>query len=82
MIVTCAKSSFSFGLVFLYCEVGEQMAADFDEINYTISELNWYLFPNATQRIMPTILMVTQQPVLFCGYGNVPATRNTFTKVR
>lgn len=82
MIVTCVKSLFSFGLVFVCCELGEQITANFDEFDNTISEMDWYLFSSATQRMMPTILMVTQQPVSFFGYGNVPATRDTFKKVR
>lgn len=80
-IVVMAKSSFSFGLVFIYCEIGEQVTARFDEINDTFYEMDWQLFPIATQRMMPTILMVAQNPVRFNGYGNIPAVRGTFKKV-
>lgn len=80
-VVVMSKSTFSFGLVFLYCEMGQQIAVHFDKVDETILEMDWYLFPIKTQRMLPTILMVTQEPVQLQGFGNVPATRATFKGV-
>lgn len=80
--VACAKTSFAFGMNFLLCEMCERMTAHFDEVNDTIYQMDWYLFPTATQCMMPAIILMAQQPVEFLGYGNIPATRDTFKIVR
>lgn len=82
VVMACAKTSYAFGLNFLFCEMGEQMSSHFNKIDDIFSEMDWYLFPAATQRMMPTILMMTQQPVQFLGFGNIPASRDTFKNVR
>lgn len=80
--LVCAKSAFSFGLVFLYCEMGERIAAYFATVDAAVSEIDWHLFPIATQRMMPVVLMVTRKAVQLRGFGNVSATRETFKRVR
>lgn len=81
LIVVSAKSSFSFGLVFIYCEFGERVTARFHEVNDSFYEMDWHLFPIETQRMMPIILSLTQQTVQIQAYGNVPAVRATFNAV-
>lgn len=72
---------FSFGLLFVYCEIGERVADNFEEINSAFCGMDWYLFPTEARRMMPIILMATRQAVQFKGYGNIPATRGTFKGV-
>lgn len=62
--------------------MGERIAAYFATVDATVSEIDWHLFPIATQRMMPVVLMVTRKAVQLRGFGNVSATRETFKRVR
>lgn len=58
----------SFGLVFVNCELGEQLKSRFD----------WNTFPLHIQRMIPMILLSVQNPVVLKAYGGVPCSRLTF----
>lgn len=53
----------------------------FNEINDMISVCDFYLFPMDIQRLLPMILMNTQRPVVFRGFGNMELSRRTFNRV-
>lgn len=75
------KIFYSFGLLFVYCEIGERINSFFGEINDDFYELEWENFPLSIQRMMPTVLINTQQPVQLEAFGNFPCTRLTFKDV-
>lgn len=72
---------FSFGLVFMFCEFGEQLRTRSDEINDAICELDWDSFPLPTRRMMPIIISITQHPAELVAYGGCLCARNTFKRV-
>lgn len=61
---------------------GEQVSNRLDAIRDGITECEWYLFPNEVQKMFLTIMTATQQPIIFRGFGNILATRETFKKVK
>lgn len=80
--VGLARLVYVSGVMFAYCEMGEQVTSAFEEIEHMLAELDWHLFPSEIQRMMPMLLMVARQPVDFMGYGNLPASRYTMQRVR
>lgn len=72
---------YSFGFLFIYCELGNQMSSHIDEINEMFYNLQWQTFPPHVQELMPFILLATQQPSEFKAFGNYPCTRDTFKTV-
>lgn len=68
-------------LMSAYCEMGQQVTNSFGKIENTLTQMDWHLFPIETQRMMPMLLMVAQQPLEFMGYGNFSATRDIMKKV-
>lgn len=71
----------SFVLIFLFSELGERLTNQFNEINKEILDYDWYAFPISIQKLIPTILTGTQDPVVIRGYGNINCTRDTFKQV-
>lgn len=67
--------------VFLFCELGEQVAKQFKIFEDELCECNWYSFPIEMQQMFPIVIMNTQQPVNIRGYGNTLCTREAFRKV-
>lgn len=71
----------SFAAVFLICELGHRMSETFTEIDSTIGELNWYLFPIEMWYMLPILIAVAQQPVRFGVFGSISCSRVDFKKV-
>lgn len=65
----------------MLCEFGENVTHSFSEIDYTISEFNWYLFPSDVQKILPTLMAFVQKPVEFPVFGSVKSSRESFKNV-
>lgn len=76
-----ALAGWSFCTILLICELGERLTTKFDEIDLEICFWNWYLFPNEIQRMLPIIIVGTQEPVVGAGFGNVSCTRAAFQRV-
>lgn len=66
---------------FLLCTFGEQVSNQLDAITNAIYQCEWYLFPVEVQKMSLTAMTATQQPVIFCGFGNILLARNTFKMV-
>lgn len=71
----------AFALVFIACELGQKMTDAFEEIDTTIGQIDWYLFPIEIKRMMLTIAANTQQPVTLECFGSIACTREVFRKV-
>lgn len=69
------------GLMFFTCEIGQRFTELFEEIDYDFERLNWYLFPYKIQRILPTILVGVQKPLVIGYFGVFEACREQFKKV-
>lgn len=81
LIATISFASFSFGVVFVTCDLGQRLTDAFDEICDDIVALKWNRFPLQIQRLLPTILIGTQSPVVLDCFGSISVLRDTFKKV-
>lgn len=68
-------------MVFLVCELGQRINNDFRTIDDVIAQFNWYLFSDELKRMLPIILINTQEPVVFDLFGNIACSREAFRKV-
>lgn len=71
-------ASYAFGSVFVICELGQRICDAYGEIDDLIEAFDWYLFSHEIQRLLPTILIVTQKPVVLKCFGSTSALRETF----
>lgn len=81
MIVMVIEGLCAFGLVFLACELGEQFSAQYDDISNVIHHLKWYTFPIKVQQMLPTIILIAQQPVAIECFGSYLCLRTTLKSV-
>ena len=72
----------SFGVVFLICELGHRMTETFGGIDLVIAELNWYLFPAKMWCMLPILITIAQQPARFGVFGSISCSRVDFKEVR
>lgn len=79
------KSSLLFSLVFCLvlssCEIGQRLTNAFGEVSYKFEQLDLYLLPAEIQRILPTILIGVQKPIVFECFGIVDGSREQFKRV-
>lgn len=68
--------------LFVTCEFCQQISNAFSEIDDTIGQFNWYRFPNEINQMLPTILMMTQQPIEMKCFGSISCSQETFKKVQ
>lgn len=81
LIVPIFELFWALTLVSLSCELGGRISNEFEEINDKINHLKWYLFPIKILRLMPMIMMSSQEWVGFACFGSIPCDRETFKKV-
>lgn len=81
MILLLYELFVSLTLVYLCSEFGEQVKSAFAEIEQAIYLCDWHLFANDIQKMLPTIIIVTQKPIVFHGIGIITATRQSFENV-
>lgn len=72
---------YTFGQMFVLCDMGENLTNHFGHISDAIYCADWYMFPKDVQRIMPTVIMAAQRPVILQGFANLKCTRSAFKKV-
>lgn len=60
---------------------GQQFSTAIEGIDIAFSQLDWYSFPSEVQRILPPIMLITQQPNYIKCFGNVLCARKQFRKV-
>lgn len=68
-------------LVFIASELGQRMGDAFEEIDFTIGQFNWYLFPVKIKRMLPMIILDANQPVVLECFGSIACTREVFKNV-
>lgn len=81
MVIPVVELFWSFGLVFITCELAGQIGNQFDDMDYLIEQFNWYWFPLEVQRVLPILILNGQQPVGFECFGSIMCNRETFKKV-
>lgn len=81
MMVPMVELFWSFGLVFIDCELASRISNEFDNIDYLIGQFDWYLFPYEVRKMLPLFMMNAQQEVGFICFGSLMCNRETFKKV-
>lgn len=71
----------AFILVFFASEAGQRFSDAFAELEYVANNLNWNLFPNKVQRILPLLIFNVQQPIVIQFFGSAVCGREQFKKV-
>lgn len=66
---------------FLFCEFGESVTSQCNELNDALCQCEWYLFPIDLQRMFPIIMLTAQKPNILKGFGGVSLTREAFKNV-
>lgn len=75
------QACYAFGLIFVVCELSQRVTNAFEDLNDVIAEFNWYLFPSKLKKMLPTIMIVAQQPIEFECFGSISCSREAFKKV-
>lgn len=71
----------SFGLVFVTCELCGRISNKFDDIDFVIDQFKWYSFPFDAQKILSFIILNAQQENGFQFFGSAMCNRETFKNV-
>lgn len=72
----------SFILLFLFCEGGEQLTVEYNRFDDALCQsCRWYLFPIVMQKMLLVFMPNTQYPMLIQSYGNLVCARNSFKTV-
>lgn len=67
--------------VAVICELGEQSSGIFSTLDEKINEIDWHLYPIEIQRMLPTIMILSQKPMFVTLFGSTSVTRETFKRV-
>lgn len=80
-MITFFYAFYAYGTVFAICELSERLGNLFNEIKNTMGQLEWYLFPSQIHKMLPTILLMIQEPFEVGCFGSIACNRDTFKKV-
>lgn len=80
-LMLCIEACYSFGFVFVICEVCQRVSLAFDDLNDRVFEFDWYLFPAIVKKMLPTIMLFAQQPIIFQCFGSFSCSREAFKQV-
>lgn len=67
--------------MFVFCDLGERVSDQFSQVDNAIYFCDWYKFPKEMQRMLPIIMISSQEPVTLTGFANLSCTREAFKKV-
>lgn len=80
IFLSCALF-WSFAFTFTFCEFGQRVNNAFSEIDDAVGQFEWYSFPIENQRMLPTIIIIAQKPVVIECFGEIQCLRCVFKKV-
>lgn len=81
VILILPYSSWSFGFVYVVCELCQQTTDAYEEFEDILEQFSWYRFPDGIKRIMPMAIYFVQEPVAIECFGSLACSRETFKKV-
>lgn len=67
--------------LFVACELAQRITNAFEEISLSVGLFKWYRFPDGIKQMLPTILIMVQQPVEFECFGSFSMCRASFKQV-
>lgn len=68
-------------MVFFACEMGQRHSNASEQTDEILGQFDWYLFPLKIQRMLPMVMVNTQQPLEIMCFGSTACNRETFKKV-
>lgn len=68
-------------VVLICCELNQRSSDAFEQIEFTIDEWHWHLFPIEMQKMLLVIIANAQKPVEFECFGSITCSRTVFRKV-
>lgn len=71
----------SVGLAFYACELGQRITNAFSSLDEALNELDWYSLPIEIKKILPTIMISTQETVALNCFGSILCGREVFKSV-
>lgn len=63
------------------CEMCQHASDEFSKINEAVEQLNWYLYPKEIKQMLPTLMIMVQQPLELKCFGSLSCCRETDKKV-
>lgn len=81
LLLPVINGIFGLATIFSASELGQRMNDAFEEIDLSIDQFNWYLFPIGIQRLLPMIIANAQQTVSMECFGSIVCTRDVFKNV-
>lgn len=72
----------AFAQICLFCECGERLSDQYNDIDIKLFQSNWYTFPKDIQKLIPILLNGTKRPAVLRGIGNIILKRKAFKNVR
>lgn len=73
--------SWSFGLIFVCSELCQIISSAFNRIDNKLTGLSWYLLPIELWKILPIVVVNTQEPISIGCFGSISCERITFKNV-
>lgn len=74
-------ASYAFGAVIFVCELCQQVCNGFEEMNRAMDQFHWPSYPIDLRRVLPIVIMFTQQPIEFKVFGSITCCRESFKNV-
>lgn len=82
LLITIVYGFFAFGTLFVSCEIGQRGSDLFIEIEDEIIQFEWHSFPSKIKPMLPTIIIIAQQPVEIECFGSISCNRDVFKQVK
>lgn len=68
-------------MFYLLCYFGEIVTEAFAKLHFSIYERSWYLYPLDLRRYMVLMILATETPIYFNGFGPLQCSCEAFKKV-
>lgn len=68
-------------LIFATCELGQRFTNAFIEVDDDLAHLKFYLLPMEIRRVLPIIMIYSQEPLVVKFFGQMSVTRDQFKRV-
>lgn len=81
LLLTILSGICALAAVFIACELGQRMTDAFEEIEYTVDQFDWYLFPIEIQQMLLMTVANAQHPVSVECFASITCTREVFKNV-
>lgn len=81
LFVTIFYVVYAFGIILIVCELGQRLTDAFEHVGDEFDIFEWYSFSLEIQRMLPTIIILSNQPIELECFGGISGSRETFKKV-